>query len=336
MADDASPRPARGEPPPSDDEQDTPAVGDVYPLDPRGLGREVFVETRDGASVFARLATPKSSERISDDRPALMILDGIGCAGWAFRRIVPVLAEHYPVVLMHYRGHGRSPEPPRPWRLGVHDNADDASMVMDALGLQRVVAVGFSMGFQVALELYRRQRARVAGLVSLAGPAGRVLSTFQGTGVFGHGLPLLRAAMRHAHDLTERLWKAIVPSQWIIDIGLSTQLNADRIEEEDFTFYLDQMAAMNPELFFDMLQQAARHCADDLLPEIHVPTMVVAGAKDTFVPLATMRRMAFAIPSAEWIVVDGASHALPAEFPDEVSRRVLELAGKLDGASGPA
>ncbi len=313
----------------------------VHPLDPRGLGHEIFVDSRDGASIFARLWTPDNATPDNatpeHDPPTVLILDGIGCSGWAFRRIVPHLARRYPVALMHYRGHGRSPDPPRPWRLGIADCADDAAAVIEALGLNNVVVIGFSMGFQVALELYRRHRGHVAGLVSLAGPAGRVLSTFQGTGVFGHGLPLLRAAMRHAHDLTERLWKRIVPSQWIVDLGLATQLNADRIEEEDFTFYLDQMAAMNPELFFDMLQHAARHCADDLLPEVGVPTMVVAGANDTFVPLSTMRRMAFAIPDARWVVVDGASHALPAEFPGEVTQHVMDFVAALQpGAAEPA
>lgn len=291
------------------------------------------MDSHDGASLFARVITPAD---VDAERPTILILDGIGCTGWAFRRIVPALAKHHTVALMHYRGHGQSPEPPRPWRVGVVDNADDAAAVIDNLGLNNVIVVGFSMGFQVALELYRRRRDKVIGLVSLAGPAGRVLSTFQGTGVFGHGLPLLRAAMRHAHDLTERLWKAIVPSQWLIDLGLSTQLNAERIEQEDFAFYLDQMAAMNPELFFDMLQHAARHCADDLLPEISIPTMVVAGARDNFVPLSTMRRMAFAMPTAQWVVVPDASHALPAEYPDEVSQRVLDFAATVASQRAPA
>lgn len=304
----------------------------MYPLDLSGVGREVFVDGRDGASIFTRLTTP---EHPDPSLPTVLILDGIGCTGWAFRRIVPHIAKRYPVALMHYRGHGRSPDPPRPWRLGIPDMADDAAAVVEHLGLGKVVVIGFSMGFQVALELYRRHREHVAGLISLAGPAGRVLSTFQGTGVFGHGLPLLRAAMRHAHDLTERLWKTIVPSQWIIDIGFATQLNAERLEEEDFTFYLDQMAAMNPELFFELLQHAARHCADDLLPEVAVPTLVVAGAKDTFVPLSTMRRMAFAIPGAQWVVVDSASHALPAEFPGEVTQRVVDFVGTLAGDAAP-
>lgn len=294
------------------------------PVIPPAVGREILVDGFDGAPIFARVAGLDESEAAREhasDRPAILILDGIGCTGWAFRRIIPELAAHHPVVLMHYRGHGKTPEPPRPWRIGIADSADDAAAVLDHLGLKKVVVVGFSMGFQVALELYRRHRHQVCGLISLAGPPGRVLSTFQGTGVFDHGLPVLRVAMRQAHSLTQRLWRRIA-SPWIVDLGLATQINGNRIKREDFTFYLNQMAAMHPELFFEMLQHAARHCADDLLPEVAVPTLVIAGARDTFVPISAMRKMAFAIPGAEWVVLEEASHALPAEFPGEVAQRL--------------
>lgn len=290
---------------------------------PPAQSYETFVERDDGSSIYvSALGDPGA--------PAILILDGIGCSGWAFRRIAPALAARgHRVLLPHYRGHGKSPEPSRPWQISMPDLADDAAAVLDTLEIEQTTLVGFSMGFQVCLEVYRRHRGRVDGLVSLAGPAGRVLETFQGTGMFGQLFPLLRGVAKHAQSLTGRVWRKLVPSRWIVDIGLMTQLNAERLDVEAFGFYLDQMAAMNPELFIDMLGEAARHTAHDLLPQIHVPALVVAGAHDTFVPLAAMRQMAFAIPGAQWVVLREASHALPAEYPDEVIDRVGRFAGGL-------
>lgn len=283
------------------------------------LSEDVFVERDDGASLFVR------DVGIGHER-AILFLDGIGCSGWAFRRIIPRLAARHRVLLMHYRGHGRSPDPPRPWHLSMPDLADDAAAVLEARGVASAVVVGFSMGFQVALEVYRRHRDKVAGLVDLAGPSGRTLATFQGTDVFGHVLPLLRAGMRHAQDLTRRLWRGLVPTTWVQDLGAITrQINAERLRREDFEIYLDQMAAMNPELFFEMLSEASRHTADDLLPQIRVPTLVMAGAHDRFVPLHALRAIAFAIPQAQWVVIEDGTHALPAEYSDEVAQRIEEL-----------
>lgn len=282
----------------------------------------MFVERDDGASIHARIDG-------ADDAPTILILDGIGCSGWAFHRIVPVLAQRYRVVLMHYRGHGRSPEPPRPWRVGMHDLADDAAAVLEHLGGGPALVVGFSMGFQVALELYKRHRPRVAGLVSLAGPSGRALAQFQGTDAFAHVLPLALAATRHAQDLSLRLWRKLLPSKVLQVVGLHTQLNAARIELADFEFYLTQMAAMSPELFLEMLREAARHCSDDLLDQIRVPSLIVAGQNDRFVPLEALREVAFTIPGAQWVVIPGASHALPAEFPDELAEDLNTFAASV-------
>ena len=83
-----------------------------------------------------------------------------------------------------------------------------------------------------------------------------------------------------------------------------------------------QMSEMDPELFLAMLEESNRHTAQDVLPQVDVPALVMAGEYDRFVPLATQREMAFAMPSARWEVFRGATHALPAEFPDEISTQI--------------
>ncbi|HRI06915.1 MAG TPA: alpha/beta hydrolase [Nannocystaceae bacterium] len=289
------------------------------------------VQRDDGAVIRYRACGPRDAAP-----PAILILDGIGCSGWAFKRILPALSERRRVILPDYRGHGRSPDPPRPWRLGMHVLADDAAAVCAHAGADRVIVVGFSMGFQVALEFFRRHRPRVAGMVSLAGPSGRVLQSFQGTHVFAHALPFVRAITRIGRDVTARAWKRLVPSPLTTQIGMATQLNADRLAAADFEFYTRQLAAVSPELFLAMLDEADRHSAEDVLPTIDVPTLVVAGARDTFVPLPTMRRLAFTIPHVRWEVLEAATHALPAEYPDEITETLRRFTAEVAAAANRA
>lgn len=303
---------------------DRPGVSDPRASDP-DVSEEPWdaatteIVGRDGSRCVLRTAG-------SPEAPPLLILDGIGCSGWAFRKMIPLLRSHFRVVLMHYRGHGHSPLPHRPWKVGMHDLADDAAVAIQTLGLEKPTVMGFSMGFQVALELYKRHRTEVGRLVSLAGPAGRVLSSFQGTDIVHHALPLVRAATRFAEDWSLRVWQKILPSNALRWISLQTQINADRIEAADLDFYLGQMARMSPELFVEMLHEAARHSAEDVLSRIRVPCLVIAGGQDRFVPLATMRHVAFAVPGAHWIVIPDASHALPAEFSAEIAHHVIRFA----------
>jgi 3-oxoadipate enol-lactonase len=213
----------------------------------------------------------------------------------------------------------------------MHTLADDAAAACDAVGIDRVVALGFSMGFQVALEFYRRHHERTAGLISLAGPPGQPLASFRGTNSFAFALPFMVAATRVARQLTTRVWRSILPSRPVFDLGLRWEVNRARIDSRDFELYLRGMSEMNPELFVAMLEQAHRHCADDLLPRIRVPTLVIAGERDVFVPLDRLRVMADAIPDARWVVFDEATHALPAEYPDEIGDCIAEFFLGLDG-----
>ncbi len=287
-----------------------------------------WLERDDGARIYVRSLRARGDAGI-DGRPTLLILDGIGCAGWAFRRLAPRLAQRYRVVLMHYRGHGKSPNPPRPWQLGMHTLADDAAAACDMLGVDRVVALGFSMGFQVALEFYRRHRTKTVGLISLAGPPGQPLSSFRSTDLFAMAFPALVATTNIAKQMTSKIWRSVLPSRRVLDIGLRFEVNRDRIDSRDFELYLRGMSEISPELFLAMLEQAQRHCGDDILPQIRVPTMVVAGARDEFVPMDRLRAMAFAIPGARWEVLDQATHALPAEYPEELERRLSEFLAEL-------
>ncbi len=279
-----------------------------------------------GISLHLELSGPAPAE----GQRALLILDGIGCSGWAFKQIIPTLAETHTVLLMHYRGHGRSPVPPRPWNLGIEVLADDAAAACAHVGIRSVIAVGFSMGFQVALELFRRHRALVSGLVSLAGPSGRVLDNFQRTHVFGYALPFVSLATKAVPETTSRWWRAATSHPLASEIGIRFQVNAERLDKADLDIYLRQVSEVNPELFTELLGAAHRHTAADLLPRVNVPTRVIAGARDSFVPLATMRELAFAIPHGQWQVLQGATHALPAEFPGRIADELLRFVAEFD------
>ena len=72
-----------------------------------------------------------------------------------------------PLVALDQRGRGRSRDLPAPYTLVQH--ADDTARALDALGIDRVLAVGHSMGAFVATRLAERHPDRVTGLVLVDG-----------------------------------------------------------------------------------------------------------------------------------------------------------------------
>jgi pimeloyl-ACP methyl ester carboxylesterase len=73
------------------------------------------------------------------------------------------LAEHYSFVGVDHRGHGRGLRSPSDFEL--HDAADDAALLLQQLGIEQVVTVGYSMGGPISMHVARRHPQMVRGMV---------------------------------------------------------------------------------------------------------------------------------------------------------------------------
>jgi pimeloyl-ACP methyl ester carboxylesterase len=61
------------------------------------------------------------------------------------------------------------------------------------------------------------------------------------------------------------------------------------------------------------------------LEDIDVPTAIIYGDRDAYVPFRTAEELAARIPNAQLTRLRGAGHYLPEECPDEVTRAVEQL-----------
>jgi pimeloyl-ACP methyl ester carboxylesterase len=181
------------------------------------------------------------------------------------------------------------------------------------------------MGVQVALETYRRHRQRVRALVLVCGAPEHPLRTFRGTALLESVLPAMRAAVGRAPGLASALTRRLLPTKLAYSIATRLEVNGQLLERADFMPYLRGMSRLDPALFLAMLDQAGRHSAVDLLPDIQVPVLIIAGRHDGFTPAELSRSMQEAIPEAELLMVERGSHTAPLERPEFVNRAVLDF-----------
>ncbi len=106
-------------------------------------------------------ATPRARRR--PDRPRRARHHGVAPRVAAVVAALPGVR----VVAPDLRGRGRSNALPGPYGMGAH--ADDLATVLDALGIDRVVALGHSMGAFVSVVLAHRHPGRVSRLVLVDG-----------------------------------------------------------------------------------------------------------------------------------------------------------------------
>jgi pimeloyl-ACP methyl ester carboxylesterase len=251
----------------------------------------------------------------------IVLCDGIGCDGYVWRHLRRDLSSRR-IVHPHYRGHGRSSPPGDPSRVSVADLADDLAAVLDDAKIDRAVIAGHSMGVQVALETVRRHRDRVAGLVLLCGAPSFPLRTFRGTATLEKLLPQVQRWILRAPRAVNRLKRVLMPTRLAFEVASRLEINRTLIDPGDFMPYLEGLARIDVRLFIAMLAEAGRHSAEDVLPTIDVPTLVVAGDRDGFTPPDRSRAMAAAIPGAELLTVEDGSHTAPIERPGLVGEIV--------------
>ena len=260
----------------------------------------------------------------------VLLCDGIGCDGYVWRHLRHDLGGRH-CVHSHYRGHGRTPSPHDPARVNIEDLADDVACVLDDALVDRAVLIGHSMGVQVALETYRRHAARVAGLVLVCGAASHPLRTFRGSAVLEEWLPVIQKWIHRVPGVINRVTRVILPTRLAYEVASRLEIRRELIEPADFMPYLEGMARIDARLFVAMLSAAGRHSADDLLPQVTVPTLVVAGGRDGFTPPERSRAIAAAVPDAEILEIPNASHTAPIEHPQLVNATVRDfLARRID------
>ena len=128
------------------------------------------------------------------------------------------LADHFRVIALDHRGHGRGLRGHAPFRL--EDCADDVAALLGELGVGRCIAVGYSMGGPIAQLLWRRHPTLIDGLVLCATaakfsgtPRELVLSGMASGGSILAGVvptrPITRAALHVC-----RTWGRLCGSTW--------------------------------------------------------------------------------------------------------------------------
>jgi len=246
--------------------------------------------------------------------------------GYVWKYLQEALALHkWRVVHWHYRGHGRTPMPLDPRRVAIDDLADDLAAVLDAIGVEKAVLAGHSMGVQVVLETYRRHRDRVAGMVLMCGSYGNPLRTFHGRRTLETLLPWMRLMGATTPRVVRAVWRNLIPTELAYIVSKTVEVNPELIRREDFFPYLEGISKVDPLLFMEMLAHAGRHSARELLSEIDVPVLVIAGDRDGFTPMALSKTMGEKIPHADLRVVEGGSHTTPIEKPELVNSAVIDF-----------
>ena len=224
-----------------------------------------------------------------------------GSLNWS--ATIAALEEHYRVVALDHRGHGRGIQADGTFSL--EDCADDVAALLGVLGVRRAVFVGYSMGGPVAQLIWRRHRHLVDGLV-LCATAADFTSPYVDQ-------QLLRAA--------DGMWRATGPVRRSTQV--SKQVLGHLLEAAPIgSHLLEALARHDHDAIHGAGLAIGRFCSTDWITAVDVPVVVIVTSRDRLVRPAQQWQLAALISRARTITVD-AGHFAPFRQPELIAGAVL-------------
>lgn len=239
--------------------------------------------------------------------PTLLLLHGwTATADLNWYSSYSALEGKFGLVALDHRGHGRGIRSRTPFRLT--DCADDAVALLDELGVENVVAVGYSMGGPIAQLIWRRHPKRVLGLV-LCATAASFSTTKQ-----DHVRFAMIGTLAQAAKVIPRALRQLIGSQ------LLTGKSGKDLRQ----WAIGELRRHDPLRLIQAGHRIGLFDSRRWLRTIDVPVSAVVTTNDEVVPVSRQREMLEVIPGATGHEVDG-SHTVCAGQP-EVFREALLLA----------
>ena len=244
----------------------------------------------------------------------IVLLHGFPSSSHLWARVVPLLPAGHRAVVVDLLGYGRS-DRPRTRALGVRAHAERVVELLDVLGINFACVVGHELGGGVAQALAVRWPARVARLALVCSVGYDCWPVRE--------LRLARAMLPLTRHLPPTFLQGFLRQELLRGYG-EAALGVRSVERYLKPFatadgrdaLIEHLVALDPA---DTLALAPR------LRDLVMPTAVLGGAHDPFIPPAVAERLAGDIPGATLEIVPDARHFLPEESPTTVVDAVTRL-----------
>jgi pimeloyl-ACP methyl ester carboxylesterase len=254
----------------------------------------------------------------------VVLLHGWPQNWWSFRRLIPILSEHFRVICPDYRGAGWSEAPAGPY--DKETLATDLLALLNQLGLDRVRMIGHDVGGFIGFLMCLKEPERVSHYIALntghpfVKPTPSALSTFWRFWYW----PLIAAPLLGPwlvrHHLYQRLlwrWFTTDRADWS---EADTAAFAGRVEEK--TRSIASSKIYRSYLLKDSPRALAGRYRSTRLA---VPTLMLHGAEDRILRKPFLRGYEAYADNMTLELVPEAGHFIAEEVPQLVADRALDF-----------
>lgn len=266
--------------------------------------------------------------RTAGTGPLLLLVHGMAGSSETWRHVMPALAERFTALAPDLLGQGQSDKPRGDYSLGAHANT--LRDLLDALGHRRATVVGQSLGGGIALQFAYQFPERCERLVLVdSGGLGQEVTfylrmlTLPG---FEYVFPLfctprLRAAGNRIGTWLGRAGVRSTPARQEIWRSYGSLAEA----ESRSAFFRNLRDVVD-------LQGQAVSALRRLYRAATLPTLIVWGAEDPFIPVSHAIAAHDAIPGSRLEIFEGVGHYPHCEAPERFVAVLLDFIASTEPA----
>ena len=221
------------------------------------------------------------------DVAPLIVLPGLGCASWMYRRLARQLAQERSVWVYDHPGMGLSQGRPRVPR-GIEDLTGHVVDWMNARGMRGLPILGHSLGGEVAIDLAARFPHLPSALI-LCAPTG----------------------------IPENPSVAAQLARLLLD------LPRERLGL--LPFALSSYLRTGPLRMLRLAQNQSVHETGPLIGLVQCPALVIDGTRDPVIRAWTLDLMCDHLPHSRALELPGGTHALMDSRPAEIAAATKQL-----------
>jgi len=282
----------------------------LIPIPPL-IGTVAPEQLADPDSVFVEINGLETHYKVlGRGEPVLVLLHGFSSSVFSWRDVMEPLAEMGTVIAFDRPPYGLTERPLRGEWTGTDPYSSDGQVeqtlgLLDELGVERAVLVGNSSGGSISMLTALRYPERVQALVLVdaavyvGGPPSWLRPLL--------GIPQVRRLGPLLLRLLPRFGDRLLRSAWH---------DPEKITPEVIAGYRKPLRAPNWDRALWESNLASRPLQlETQLDQIQIPTLVITGDDDRWVPTEQSIRLASELPNAQLVVIPACGHLPQEECP---------------------
>ncbi|NHC36480.1 alpha/beta fold hydrolase [Scytonema millei] len=245
---------------------------------------------------------------------SLVLIQGLALDSSAWTNQISVFSQKYQVIVFDNRGVGQSDSPNIPYSTEMM--ADDTVELLKFLNIKNAHILGFSMGGAIAQQIALKYPEIVKSLILVTTAAKFPARARYLTKLW---LKMLEEQVSTETRLQEIcLW--VFTDEFLADearVTAAVKLGLNHPHPQPKHGFAGQIVAL------------LEHNTRNKLNQISVPTLVLIGKDEIFIPLNFSEELAANIPNAELVISEKGGHNYWMEFPEIFNRAVMQFLAKV-------